>query len=67
VKSSKIIGIIEKSGTRMLNIINDIISISKIESQQIEVSVSETNVNEQLEYIYHFFKLEAEQKNCIFL
>ncbi|MBN1819570.1 MAG: response regulator [Prolixibacteraceae bacterium] len=56
------IGIIEKSGARMLNIINDIISISKIESQKIEVSVSETNINEQVEYIYHFFKLEAEQK-----
>lgn len=46
----------------MLNIINDIISISKIESQQIEVLVSDTNINEQVEYIYHFFKLEAEQK-----
>ena len=56
------IGIIEKSGTRMLSIINDIISISKIESQQMEVSVSDTNINEQVEYIYHFFKLEAEQK-----
>ncbi len=56
------IDIIEKSGTRMLNILNDIISISKIESQQIEVSVSETNVNKQLEYIYHFFRLEADQK-----
>ncbi|WP_423126445.1 hybrid sensor histidine kinase/response regulator [Gaoshiqia sp. Z1-71] len=56
------IGIIEKSGTRMLNIINDIINISKIESRQIEVSVSETNINEQVEYIYHFFRLEAKQK-----
>ncbi|MBW6535498.1 MAG: response regulator [Mariniphaga sp.] len=56
------IGIIEKSGARMLSIINDIISISKIESKQIEVSVSETDINEQLEYIYHFFRLEAEQK-----
>jgi hypothetical protein len=46
----------------MLNILNDIISISKIESQQIEVSVSDTNINEQVKYIYHFFKLEAEQK-----
>ncbi|WP_158275692.1 hybrid sensor histidine kinase/response regulator [Marinilabilia rubra] len=54
--------IIEKSGTRMLNIINDILSISKIESQQTEVSNSEVNVNEQVEDIYHFFKLEAEQK-----
>ncbi|MDA3943053.1 MAG: ATP-binding protein [Bacteroidetes bacterium] len=66
-EQQKYIGIIEKSGVRMLNILNDIISISKIESQQIEVSVSETNVNEQLEYIYLFFKMEAEQKNLHFI
>ena len=57
------INIIEKSGKRMLNIINDIISISKVESGQIEVTTSETNVNEQIEYLYTFFKPEAEQKN----
>jgi len=57
------IDIIEKSGTRMLNIVNDIISISIIDSQQTEVSVSETNINEQLNYIYNFFKPEAEKKN----
>jgi PAS domain S-box-containing protein len=56
------IQIIEKSGIRMLNILNDIISISKIESQQIDVFISDTNVNEQLEFIYRFFKLEADQK-----
>ncbi|MBN1819571.1 MAG: PAS domain-containing sensor histidine kinase [Prolixibacteraceae bacterium] len=61
-EQQRFIGIIEKSGIRMLNIINDIISISKIESQQIEVSVSQINVNIQIGYIYHFFKLEAEQK-----
>ncbi len=61
-KQQEFIEIIQKSGTRMLSIINDIISISKIESQQIELAISETNVNEQVEYIYHFFKLEAEQK-----
>jgi PAS domain S-box-containing protein len=57
------INIIEKSGKRMLNIINDIISISKVESGQIEVTASETNVNEQIEYLQTFFKPEAEQKN----
>jgi PAS domain S-box-containing protein len=56
------IRIIEKSGVRMLNIINDIISISKVESGQMGVSVSETNINEQIEYIYTFFKPEAEKK-----
>jgi signal transduction histidine kinase/CheY-like chemotaxis protein len=56
------ISIIEKSGTRMLNIINDIISISKVDSGQMEVSISETNINEQIEYIYTFFKPDVEQK-----
>lgn len=56
------INIIEKSGKRMLNIINDIISISKVEAGQIEVSLTETNVNEQIEYIHTFFKPEAKQK-----
>lgn len=61
-EQQEFIEIIQKSGVRMLNIINDIISISKIESQQIEVLLSTTNINEQIEYIYHFFRLEAEQK-----
>ncbi len=56
------ISIIEKSGVRMLNIITDIVSISKIESGQMEVSILETNINEQIEYIYTFFKPEVERK-----
>ncbi|MHB9138051.1 MAG: PAS domain S-box protein [Victivallaceae bacterium] len=56
------IRIIEQSGDRMLNTINDIINISQIESGQMDVFISETNVNEQIEYIYNFFKLAAEQK-----
>ncbi|MEI8244780.1 MAG: PAS domain S-box protein [Lentisphaerota bacterium] len=56
------IKIIEQSGDRMLNTINDIINISKIESGQMEISLSGTNVNEQIEYIYSFFKPEVEQK-----
>ena len=57
------IGIIEKSGERMLNIINDLINISKIESGQMEVYFSETNINEQLEFLFNFFQPEAKQKN----
>ena len=56
------IDIIEKSGHRMLNIINDIISISKVESGLMEVNISATNVNEQLKYIYTFFRPETEKK-----
>jgi signal transduction histidine kinase len=46
----------------MLNIINDIVDISKIESGQIEVVNSETNINKQIQFIYDFFKPEAERK-----
>ncbi len=56
------IEIIEKSGERMLNIINDLINISKIESGQMDIQFSETNINEQLLFLYNFFKLEASQK-----
>ena len=56
------IEIIEKSGKRMLNIINDIINISKVESGQMDVALTETSLTEQLEYIYTFFKPEATQK-----
>ena len=56
------ISIIEKGGIRMLNIINDIVDISKIESGQMKISISETNVNEQIEFIYNFFKTEVDQK-----
>ncbi len=67
-EQQKYISIIEKSGVRMLNIVNDIISISKIESGQMEICISETNINEQTEYIYTFFKPEAELKGIkIFL
>ncbi|SEQ64723.1 PAS domain S-box-containing protein [Flavobacterium frigoris] len=61
-KQRKYIKIIEKSGARMLNIINDIINISKIESGQMEVNIKKSNINEQLEYIYTFFIPEAEKK-----
>ncbi len=60
------ISIIEESGARMLNIINDIISISKIESGQTEVSLSEVNPNDLLQYLYSFFLPEAEKK-CLLL
>jgi len=61
-KHKKFIEIIEKSGIRMLNIINDIVDISKIEAGLMDVNIKESNINEQLEYIYTFFKPEVEAK-----
>ncbi len=60
------ISIIQKSGARMLNIINDIISISKIESGLMTVNIRESNINDQTDYIYTFFKPEIEGKGLLF-
>lgn len=56
------IQVIEKSGARMLKIITDIISISKIESGIVDISLSETNINHQLKFVYDSLKLDADYK-----
>ena len=61
-QQKEFIGIIEKSGERMLNIINDIFCISKVEAGAMTTSSTETNVNEQLENLFKFFKPEADYK-----
>ncbi|MRT94297.1 response regulator [Ancylomarina sp. 16SWW S1-10-2] len=61
-KQKEFIELIEKSGLRMLNIINDIIDISKIEAGLMKIDKKYSNVNEQIEYIDTFFKPEAEEK-----
>jgi len=61
-EQQKYISIIEKSGKRMLNIINDIVDISKIEAGLMKLDMNESNINEMIEYAYTFFKPEAETK-----
>jgi signal transduction histidine kinase len=46
----------------MLNIIDDIVSISKIESGQIKLSYKKLQSN-QLQSLSDYFKLEANEKN----
>lgn len=58
----KYIHIIEKSGVRMLNIINNIVDISKIEAGLMEITLTDSDINEQIDYIYNFFKPEVEAK-----
>jgi signal transduction histidine kinase/CheY-like chemotaxis protein len=65
-KQQLYIEIIEKSGARMLNIINDIVDISKIEAGLMNLDLIETDLNEQMDYIYSFFKPEVEAKGIRF-
>lgn len=65
-EQQKFIEIIESSGERMLNIINDLINISKIESGQMDVSFSRININEEIEELSAFFKPELDQKGMQF-
>ena len=58
--------IIEKSGVRMLNIINDLIDISKIESGLMSVCITDYNINEQSDYLSEFFRPEVEGKGLKF-
>jgi len=56
------IKVIEKSGHRMLSIINDIIDISKIEAGLMLVNKKKVNISEQIDSLYHFFTPEVEGK-----
>lgn len=59
--------LIRKSGDRLLNIINDLLEIARIESRQIELRISPLNVNEYIKKLYNEFKPEAQNKGLAFL
>lgn len=65
-KQQKYIKILEKSGARLLNTINDIVDMSKIHAGLVKVNLKETNINKQIENIYNFFKPEVESKGIQF-
>ena len=56
------IEVVKESGNRLLNTINDIIEISRIEAGELDLNVSEVNVCNELEHISDFFRIEARQK-----
>ena len=55
------IDVILRSGNRMLNIINDLIDISKVEAGQEKVSNESISVNTVMDEMYTFFCPEAEK------
>lgn len=61
-KQQKYLSVIEKSGKRLLNTINDIIDISKLEAGQIKVKLTKVDINKQLNEIYEFLNPDATKK-----
>jgi len=60
---SQYINIINNSSAQLLNIIDDIIDISKIEAQQITLSPIPVNLNELMNELHLFFKNFLTSKN----
>jgi signal transduction histidine kinase len=56
------IQLIQSSGDILLNIINDILDISKIEAGQLNIFHSEFNLNKLLDEMFSFFQAEASRK-----
>ena len=56
------IQVIEESGTRMLNLMNNLIDISRIESGEINVFFTSYDIKYKLEHIFDLFVREAEMK-----
>lgn len=65
-QQQEFIHIIHQSGQRLLNLLNEIIEISKIESGEMGISIAETNINESIQDIYNFFKPQVEKKGIQF-
>ena len=65
-KQQEGITIIHQSGEYLLTLINDILDISKIEANKIELCLTDFNFNEFLQNITKLFQFRAEQKGLTF-
>jgi PAS domain S-box-containing protein len=56
------IELVNQSGQRLLDTINDIVEISKIEAGEQEIKKSEVNISELMKYQIDFFSLQTKEK-----
>ena len=68
-EQAEFIDIIQQSGHRMLDLINNLINVSRIEAGETILHIAETPVNELLRDLHAFFKPEMNKKglllNCV--
>ena len=61
-EQAEYINLIHESGQRMLNLVNDLMDISKIDAKEVKLEITETPVNQILRDLKAFFTLEANKK-----
>ncbi len=66
-QQKRFIDIIGKSAARMLNIINNLIDISRIDTHQVSVHFNPINVHNILDYMQKLFLPDARQKGLEFI
>ena len=66
IQQHRYVDVIQQSGQRMLNIINDLIDIAKIEAGQVELKMEKVNIDMLLNSQYNFFKPEAKKRGLLF-
>jgi PAS domain S-box-containing protein len=62
-EKTKYLEVIQRSGKRMLDTVNDIIEVSKIDTGQVSVKENSFNLWRMFEEKYVFFNAEASEKN----
>ena len=65
-EQSEGLAIIQHCGQHLLTLINDILDLSKIEAQRMELSVSELELPSLLKSIADIFRIRAQEKNILF-
>jgi len=65
-EDKKQLGLINHCGNHLLNMINEILDISKIESKKISIQAESFDFNDFINDIISIFKLKAKEKNLAF-
>ena len=65
-KQQEQLGIIQQCGEHLLTLLNDILDLSKVEAQKMELYLSDFQLPHFLESIVEIVRIHAEQKNIFF-
>ena len=64
-KKEKYHEIVNSSGKRLMNLISDIIDVSKIDAKQLSMHFTEFNLNNLIDNLNHQFNISPKRKNTI--